>query len=270
MSLPDDAALLRALSSDHTPKFLATLDEAGAPNCVPVTTIHAYDGLKTLVFGEFFMQKTRRNLLQKPRVVVAVMDDAFRSWRIRGRFLGFQETGDWVEFINRMPLFRYNAYTSIRAAGGIQVEDVAEAAAHGKAALTFHFLRASAAALLLRRGDPARPCMPGRVQEKFRRLRAVRAAAWRGKDDYPRACCLMACIAAGADRLVLADPLFDVCAADILPGTALAVAVITPEPVAYQVKGTYAGHRLGVNILDCAECYSASPPLLGERLDHRQ
>jgi hypothetical protein len=52
------------------------------------------------------------------------------------------------------------------------------------------------------------------------------------------------------------------------PGSDLAVAVITMEPIAYQVKGRYRGSRAGIGVLDITECYSASPPLVGERLDH--
>lgn len=266
MSACADDTLIAALSHDRTPKFLATLDTLDVPNCVPVTTIFPYDGVQTLVFGEFFMNKTRRNLLDNPRVAVAVMDDAFRSWRIRGRFLGFQETGDWVEYVNRMPLFRYNAYTSARAAGGIAVETVEAAPPLAKAGLAIRFARARAAGLLLHRSRLERPCMPGRVQEKFRRLHAVRAAAWRDGGS-PHACCLMSGVAAGADRIILDDPLFNACAGALPLGSALALAIITPEPVAYQVKGRYAGAWRGMRLLACTECYSASPPLLGERLD---
>ena len=54
-------SLKEALSGEMTPKFLATRDLAGKPNIVPVTTITPYDD-ETLVFGEFMLNKTKKNL----------------------------------------------------------------------------------------------------------------------------------------------------------------------------------------------------------------
>ena len=54
------------------------------------------------------------------------------------------------------------------------------------------------------------------------------------------------------------------------PGQQVAAAVITMEPVAYQVKGQFQGWRssLGRKLGDIRvqEAYSASPPLPGKRL----
>ena len=103
--------------------------------------------------------------------------------------------------------------------------------------------------------------MPGRVCEKFQRTKAVRALAFRGEDGFPRAFPIMACIAAGSGRLLMRPPL------RLAHGTEVAVAVITMEPIAYQVKGTYRNGPAGCGLIELTECYSASPPLLGERLD---
>jgi hypothetical protein len=67
-------------------------------------------------------------------------------------------------------------------------------------------------------------------------------------------------------RAVTSDPLFNAHADAIPHGAELAVSILTMEPVAYQLKGAYAGRKLGVGIVDVTECYSASPPLLGEHL----
>ena len=60
----------------------------------------------------------------------------------------------------------------------------------------------------------------------------------------------------------------------LAPGSPVAAAVLSLEPVAYQVKGEFAdlrtslGRRLGV--IDVRDVYSASPPLPGQRLAGRQ
>lgn len=258
-----DTGLKQALSGEMTPKFLATLDAEGRPNCVPVISLAPWDD-STLVFGEFFMNKTRANLLVNDRVGITTINDKLNAWNLKGTFLGFETIGPHVEWINHQPLFRYNAYTSVRAAGVIKIEDISPmtTVSSGKVLYDFLWLR-SLAPFLRRRG---RPCMPLRVQEKFKRMQAVRVLAFRDEDGFPRAAPVMACIPAGTNRLLLRNPMG--CAySEIAPGTDMALSIITTDPVAYQVKGVYQGCVAGCGTVLLEECYSASPPLLGERLD---
>jgi hypothetical protein len=266
MTVMLDAELRKALAGEMTPKFLATLDASGQPNCVPVVSIMPYEG-DTLVFGEFLMQKSRSNLLQNDKVGVAVLNDAFEGWSVKGTFLGFETQGERVDFVNRLPMLRYNAYTSVRAAGRIRIEAVSRKMCLSKGRLLFDFLRVSALAKLSAGASNGRRCMPRPVEEKFRRMQAVRAMAFRDDDGFPRAFPVMACVAAGSNRLLVQDPLFAAYERSMPEGVSVAVAVITTEPIAYQVKGRYQGKRLRTGVIDLAECFSASPPLLGERLD---
>jgi len=265
MPEPLNSQVYAALEGRFTPKFLATLDDSGEPNCVPVLTIHPYhDG--TLVFGEFLMRKSRANLCACDAVGVAVIDESFRRWSIKGRFRGFETRGERLDFVNRLPLLRYNAYTGVRAAGAIEVADVSPPISMNRYRVLGDYLRVRAITLFATRNEN-RSCMPVQVAEKFLRMGAVRAAAYRDGDGFPRAFPLMACVPAGRDRLVMRDPFAAAYMKDIEPGTRLAVAVLTREPVAYQVKGVYAGNRTGAAFIELDACYSASPPLLGERLD---
>ncbi len=277
MKLSDD--LRRALEGETTPKFLATLDMTGQPNCVPVTTITPLRD-DILVFGEFMMRKTRWNLLENNNVGISVITKRFESWNLEGVFLGFEEAGEAVDLINNSRLFRYNAYTRIRAAGRIQVTNVSPRFAMGSTSLLARYLEVRVLAGLLRRGKPSngkapstnapltgRSIMPSRVAEKFRRLAAVRAVGYRDANGTPRVFSTVVCVAAGANRLLLSDALFRLHEDSIPRSARVAVAIITKDPVAYQVKGTYQGCCAGVGIVDLDECYSASPPLVGERLD---
>ncbi len=258
-----DAKLKKALSGEMTPKFLATLDGAGTPNCVPVISLAPWDDT-TLVFGEFLMNKTRANLLVNEKVGVAVINEALEAWSLKGTFLGFETTGHHVEWMNRQPMFRYNAYTSIRAAGVIRIESVSPRSAYTSSGVLYDFVRLWLLAPFLKRSG--RPCMPLRVREKFRRTNAVRALAFRDTDGFPRTAVLIACIPVGTNRLLLRNPAG--CQyADLVSGTTMAVSVITMDPVAYQVKGTCQGCVAGCTTVLLEACYSASPPLLGERLD---
>jgi len=270
-----DADLARALANEMTPKFMGTLDEKGIPNCVPITTTTLYDD-HTLVFGEFLMNKTRKNLLTCDKVSVAVITESFDTWRIQGTFLGFETSGDRVDFINRSPIFRYNAYTSIRAAGLICIESVSPKASLSKAGYALDFLHCIALRLPLAFLFPARslqpsayslPAMPRPVLEKFARFSAVRALTYVNKEGQPVTLATVACVSAGPSRLLLSDSLFRAHEAALVPGSVVAASVLTGDPIAYQVKGLYRGIRWGVGVVDLNECYSASPPLLGERLN---
>lgn len=258
--------LKHALEGDRTPKFLTTLDGAGMPNCVPITTIMPFDD-DTLVFGEFMMNKSRGNLLECDQVGVTVMTDNFDTWDLSGTFLGFETEGKHVEFINQSRLFRYNAYTSIRSAGRIRVEEVSPKRSMSKGRLLLDYCRLVLLAKFMGGQNGTREVMPCQVAEKFSRMAAIRAIGHRLPDGQARAFCTLACIPATSSRLLVFDPLFNVHAEDLATGQPLAVSVITREPIAYQVKGHYAGKRLGTGVIDLSECYSASPPLCGERLD---
>ena len=264
--MPLEANLRKALAGEMTPKFLGTLNADGQPNCVPIISITPYEE-DTLIFGEFLMNKTRANLLKNNKVGVAVFTDAFHGWSLKGVFTGFETTGDKVEYINHSPLFRYNAYTSVRAAGTIEVEEASAGVGLGKAAFLKAFARLSMAVPFFKSAVGKGHCMPDQVAEKFRRVSAVRAVTYRDANGYPKTFPVMACVAAGPNRLLVGDPLWDAFAPGIPEGSVVAVSVISMDPVAYQVKGRYTGKRAGAGVIDLTECYSASPPLVGERLD---
>lgn len=109
--------------------------------------------------------------------------------------------------------------------------------------------------------------MPMPVEEKFRRLSAVRAIAFMGSDGFPRTFPLLACFAADSRRLVFAWNGCETYRTLLDVGSEVAVAIITMDPIAYQVKGRFSGAIGGVGMIELTECYSASPPLVGERLD---
>ncbi len=264
VTLPADVRA--ALAGPMVPKFLATVGEDGDPNIVPVISLQPWDD-STLVFGEYLMQKSRRNLRANEHVGVLVFTEALEAWALRGTFLGFKETGEWFDHVSRSELLRYNAYTGIRAAGALRVEACSPKITFSKAAVLAGFAHASVAATLLKGGGPEREVMPRPVAEKFGRLQAVRAGAFVAPDGFPPVWPMLGCLAAGASRLVIGDLNFPAVAEDLRPGTRVAVAVLTFDPIAYQVKGTYAGQTAGVGVIDLDACYNASPPRVGDRLD---
>jgi hypothetical protein len=75
------------------------------------------------------------------------------------------------------------------------------------------------------------------------------------------------------DSLLFGTRIFREALATLRTGSPVAASVITMDPVAYQVKGTFAGTMLTpagrLGRIHVQEVYSASPPLSGEAIELR-
>jgi hypothetical protein len=263
--------LCTALHGDMVPKFLATQDARGHPNVVPIISLDAADD-RTLIFAELFIWKTRDNLETDPRVSVAVVSDDLRTWTIRGHFRGFVEGGPHVDQMNRKEMFRYNAYVGVRRVGVIDVEAITADRALSRFRLAGRIMASKLVSrVACRRGSRT---LPPRVAEKFARSAAVKVIAFQTSTGHPHVVPVFSLVPTRSESLVFG---FD----DHLsgldergPGARVSAAVITMDPIAYQVKGAYLGRRLTpvgrIGVLRCDEVYSASPPLPGQRIDLRE
>lgn len=252
--------IIAAFAGETTPKFLATLDAEGIPNVVPIISLDAADE-KTLIFGEFMMWKTKRNLEVNPRVAAAVLTPELQGWVVKGDFIEFQRTGPHFDRIMSKSLFRYNAYTGVRSAGVIRVREVVDAFRLSQLKVLVGFVRSRLNAGRARR-YPGQAAMPAPVREKFSRLKAVKMLAYRDSDGYPAILPVLSLLPAGERNLV-----FELQPGGSLPlGAKVAACVITFDPVAYQIKGELANTEKGIGVISVSEVYSACPPLPGERL----
>ena len=264
--------IMKAFAGEMTPKFLATAGADGTPNVVPVISLMAPDP-GTLIFGEFMIWKTRRNLEENPKVSALVLTEDLRVWTVRGRFAGFQTTGPHVERLNESRMFRYNAYLGIRRAGVIEVTDVT-----GHDRLSKAHLMSQVAAVWIAGGRAARrlskfdacAVMPPPVLEKFSRLQAVRVLAVAGADGWADPFPVMTMRPATSSALIFSPGPFREKLAAAKRGAPAAACVITFDPVAYQVKGTWQGisSHMGIALgaLTVTEVYSACPPRPGARI----
>lgn len=104
-------------------KFMATVDDDGNPNVVPITSIVAVDA-ETIMFADIMMWKTKRNLLKNRKVACAVITKDNVAYQVKGKFQGFKKGGPLFDFVASVPLLRYNAYWGPKAVGTIKVEEV--------------------------------------------------------------------------------------------------------------------------------------------------
>lgn len=270
---------IEMLAFDKTPKFLATVDANGGPNLVPVISLMAEDE-KTILFAEFMIWKTKKNLLERPNVGIAVLSPDMRWAWIRGTFQGFETKGPRYEKMSMIDMFRFNAYTGIRSAGVIRVDKTGPvrklmsgaapveallSAAQGRVAFALEaMLRPRGAD-----GDPA-GVMPPTVGEKFMRLKAGKAIAVMGGDGFP---CVSVCptlFPVGPRKMKLSVNDLPERARSLDPPPRAAVSVITSDPIAYQAKGVLkkaaAVGPARFAELEIEEVYNASPPLQGKKI----
>ncbi|MCL6580866.1 MAG: pyridoxamine 5'-phosphate oxidase family protein, partial [Firmicutes bacterium] len=229
-----DAASRSILSTELVPKFLATVSRTGEPNVVPVLSLCPFDEGR-LAFGEFMIWKTKQNLAETGRAAFVALDQRLNYVAGEGVFEGFVDSGPVFDLVANAPLFRYNPYNGLRGAGTLRLVALGPVGRIPTASLLTAHVRA--ACLARAAGSRGRDLIPLTVAEKFRRLRAVKAVAWAtAGPEGPGVRVLPAAGVgvAGRHTLVVGDRAV---AAAVPDGSRVAVAVITLDPVAYQVKG---------------------------------
>ncbi len=287
VTLTDQQAAI--LAGELQPKFLASVSRAGEPNVVPVLSLCPC-GPGVAGFAEFMIWKSKANLKETGRAALLALNAKLNFLAAHGAFGGFVTSGPIFDAMANQAMFRYNPYNGIRGAGTIDLEAVdAEGqipmlsmlATHLRAGRLSKAAGAKAAAHAAggvgEAGTPA--TMPPQVTDKFARLKALKAVAWpvaagsdkagkgapdgrrgEGSGGFDVRVLPAAGVApVGCSALVVADKAI---AQAIPEGSRVAVAVITLEPVAYQVKGT-ARHWRGALLIDVTEAYTAGPPVPG-------
>jgi hypothetical protein len=261
-------AIIEALAGERTPKFLATLNPEGVPNVVPIISLEAVDE-STIIFGEFMIWKTRRNLEANPRVSVAVMT-ASQGWVIKGDFQEFQRSGPHFDRIMASDTFRYNAYAGIRNAGVIRVGSVVRAFDLSRLAVLLDMARAKWFARRVSRRSVDGVTVPIQVRQKFARLQAAKFLAYLDSDGYPDIVPVLSLIPADEQTFVFSAGPAALALAALSPGAKVAASVLTFEPLAYQIKGELLGTEWSLGrlagVVAVQEVYSASPPLPGQRI----
>jgi hypothetical protein len=257
--------LTTALHGEMVPKFLATLDGKGNPNVVPIISLDTIGDGK-LIFAEFLIHKTRANLERDHRIAACVMTEDLSIWTLRADFECFAEEGPYLDYLNKKDMFRYNAYVGVRRAAVFKLLAVSEVRKLSKLNVACELLP-----LLLRRaitGRGKKSGLPPRVAEKFARSQALRVLAFKGESGYPEIVPAFSLVPDTKNLMLFGTRLFRKNLQALKADQAVAAAVITMDPVAYQVKGVFEGisltpaGKLGRIRVD--QVYSASPPLPGE------
>jgi hypothetical protein len=106
-------------------KFMATRDGNGVPNISMISSLSPWEkDEEQLIFGNFLMWQTKKNLENGSPVSVSVMTLDFKSYEVRGRFLGFETSGEKFDAMSRKDLFRYSAIGLLRSVGTIAIDEI--------------------------------------------------------------------------------------------------------------------------------------------------
>lgn len=103
-------------------KALATIDEKGVLNVVPIGTLSAIDE-ETIAFAEVFGGKTKKNLEEtKKAAATAFKVPPPTGYQIKGTFVGFQTSGVLFDQMGKAVKEKLNM--EIKRVGTIKVEEV--------------------------------------------------------------------------------------------------------------------------------------------------
>ncbi|NLB54137.1 MAG: hypothetical protein GX808_14535 [Syntrophomonadaceae bacterium] len=150
--------------------------------------------------------------------------------------------------MNNTTLFKYNAYTGVRSAGLISIESVTRNQSIAKIIMAASYL-----ANTIKKADFS---LNPTVMEKFARLQSVKALTWmtdQGPEISP------------VTTIQVDHNTMEFYNHDCPAQCQAALAVITMDPVSYQVKGSLKRQK-GKCSLKVEEIYSGGLPLPGQRI----
>lgn len=268
VALPRSA--MRVYRQEECAKFLATASLEGIPNVALIVSQTPVDDGK-VIFGEFMMVKTQANLEANPRVASIAISEKLEMGGFKGDVTGWSGSGEYIDIINSIPFFRYNAYAGIHNVATCEIRELLplpEKVSMLQVGREYMAMRTRG------RVGHARSvggvATPGAIRGRFDGIMSVKVLAYVGGDGYPCAVPVFGVRFRTPGELRFKLSGYNRPAWDLEPGTRVALNVLTLDLVTYQVKGTLMrfddalGLRTGVVRID--EAYSCVPPLVGERV----
>jgi hypothetical protein len=263
--IPED--LETAMKEFMTPKFMITQDSNGEPNTALVMTWTVYSKNK-LVYGDFMTFKSRQNLLEgNSKMALLVMTMDLYSWLIKADFESYHQNDEVYEFIAMTDLFRYNQYTNARGAGLATVNWVSEGLPISKVSVLTNYLKARMAKGKIPFEETVEGNMSPPILRRFSEMAAVKILSFIDDDGYPAAFPAFGMVPAQSNRLVIKRGEESRRGYSLSDGQRVAISLVTLEPAAFQVKGTFRELNDGTAAVELDRVYVCSLPRPGLRID---
>jgi predicted pyridoxine 5'-phosphate oxidase superfamily flavin-nucleotide-binding protein len=114
--------VIEKFNNPNTVKFLATVDDGGKPNVAYIGSLRVADE-ETLIYAD--TMGVKKNIKPgRPVAVNVLLQEKLISYQVKGTFLEFQTSGDYLDFFNQLPEFKYQPYYGVQAVGVIHVDEV--------------------------------------------------------------------------------------------------------------------------------------------------
>jgi hypothetical protein len=260
--------LTETLKPVENPKFMATKDNTGEPNIALVLSWTVYPDGKRLVYGEFMNNKTRKNLeAGNNELGLLVMTTDLDNWMIRADFESYHRNDEIYEFIAMTPLFKYSQYSSARSVGVAHPLWSSPNYKISKVSVLSSYVKAKLAARKIPTSKTDEGNMPRNVLERFGLMAAVKAIAFVEDDGYLSLFPSFGIVPVSSNRLVVHRSEEKRRGLELKDGQRVAVSLVTLEPAAFQVKGTFRVISDSVGTIDIDRVYACSLPRPGVRVD---
>jgi hypothetical protein len=259
--------LINAMQIFMTPKFMVTKDSNNEPNVALVMTWTVYTENK-LVYGDFMTVKSRENLLNGNRqMAVLVFTLGLDSWLIKAEFQSFHRNDDVYEFIAQTPLFRYNQYTNARAAGVAEAVSTSQKFSISKLAVLSSYLKTRMAKSRVPIEETDEGNMPKNIYDAFSKMAAVKILAYVNDDGYPVAFPEFGMLPVSSNTIVVKLKEEKRRGFLLQEGQRVAISLVTLEPAAFQLKGTFHEINNSTGYIRLDRVYACSLPRPGVRVD---
>ncbi|MFW9932883.1 MAG: hypothetical protein ACFFDR_09505, partial [Candidatus Thorarchaeota archaeon] len=259
--IPED--LKEALNIFETPKFMLTKDAKGEPNSSLVMTWTIYDENR-LVYGDFMTFKSRQNLLDgNSQMSLLVMTMNLDSWLIKANFESFHRNDEVYEFIAMTPLFRYNQYTNARGAGLADPISISSKYGISKLSVLTGFLKAKIGAGKVPSVTTDEGNMSPPILRRFSQMAAVKILSFIDDDGYPAGFPEFGMLPVHSNRVIMKRTQERKRGYHIEDGQRVAISLVTLEPAAFQMKGTFRELNANTAIVELDRVYVCSLPRPG-------
>ena len=256
-----------AMKEFLTPKFMVTKDSEGEPNVVPVLSWTVYQD-NTMVYGDFMTFKSKKNVNDgNTQMSIVVFTTDLDSWLIKADFESYHRNDDIYEFIAQTPLFRYNQYTNAREVGVAEAFWASPKYGISKMAVLSAFLKAKMAGRKVPTVESEEGNMPLNVMKRMAQMAAVKIIAYVDEDGYPVAFPEFGMLPVSSNRLVIKRGEEKRRGFTLKDGVRVAIALVTLEPAAFQLKGTFREIDDSTAYIELDRVYTCSLPRPGERVD---
>ncbi|HEY5494839.1 MAG TPA: hypothetical protein VIK15_09615 [Candidatus Anoxymicrobiaceae bacterium] len=263
-------ASMDVYKQEEVAKFLATASGEGVPNVALIVSQMPVEPSK-VVFGEFMMVKSLANLKENSRVASMAISPKLEMGGFKGEVTSWTTTGEYIDIINSIPFFRYNAYAGIHNVAAIEVRKLLELPSKvSMATVGREFVALRTRGRIGHGADLGGVTAPEPVRAKFDGIMSIKVLAFCDDDGYPNVVPAFGIMFRNPREIRFKVSGYNSAVERLaLPGR-VALNVLTLDLMTYQVKGTlarfekHAGLKTGV--IKVEEVYSSMPPLIGERL----